>query len=211
MYSVVITAAGSGTRAKLGYNKMLFEISGITILERVVRIFTNNQVFNEVIVTASENDFAQYQDILKDYPITLTIGGSERMDSVACGVSKCTNDFVFVHDGARIYLDDELISRLVDYQDSYDGLALALNATDTTLLASGNRIEKVLDRNLVYNMQTPQVVNRQKYLKCYKQAKASDLIFTDEVSMLSYYNLDCHIVLSESYNKKLTRPEDFEV
>lgn len=211
MYSAVITAAGTGSRAGLGYNKMLFEYQGQTVLETIVKTFVNSQYFDQLIITVNASDIEAYTSILKPYNVELVIGGAERMDSVANGVSKAHNQFVFVHDGARIFLDNELIERLVGYEGDFDGLALATNVIDTTLIVTNGRIEQVLDRDKLFNMQTPQVVNRDIYLEAYAQAKREQLNFTDEMSMLSYYHHDCYIVESESYNKKLTRPEDFEV
>lgn len=210
MYSVVITAAGSGTRAGLGYNKMLYKIDDITLLEKSVQIFANNKLFDELIVTASEADYPVYTEILKPYNIKLVIGGKERMHSVYKGVLEATNNIVFIHDGARIYLDNDLINRLASYDQSYDGLALATPVVDTTLLVEDNQIKQVLNRDLLFNMQTPQVVNKDKYLDAYNQAILEDMLFTDEMSLLTNYGYSCHIVKSEGYNKKLTNPEDFK-
>lgn len=210
MYSVVITAAGSGTRAGLGYNKMLFELDGITLIEKTVAIFANNPNFDDIIVTASETDFVEYSNILKNYNPQIIVGGQERMNSVANGVKHAKHQTVFVHDGARVFLDDQLINQLLAFKQEYDGLALAIKATDTTLLVEGGKITKVLDRDTLYNMQTPQVVNKQVYLECYNQALAAHQLFTDEMSLLTAYGYECHIVESEGYNFKLTKPEDFK-
>lgn len=211
MYSVVITAAGSGSRAGLGYNKMLFEFEGQTVLETTVKTFVNNPNFDQIIVTASSLDFERYSQILQDYDVELLIGGDERMDSVANGVEVATNEFVFVHDGARMFLDDLLIERLVTCDLDYEGLALGIKATDTTLLVRDGVIEQVLNRDNLYNMQTPQVVNRKLYLAAYKRACEAGLTFTDEMSLMSYCGYVCRVVESETYNRKLTKPEDFEV
>lgn len=209
MYSIVITAAGSGSRAGLGYNKMLYKIEGITLLEKSVQIFANNNLFNELIVTASQVDYPLYTEILKNYNVKIVIGGKERMNSVYQGVLEATNNTVFIHDGARVYLDNALIDRLSSYDQAYDGLALATPVVDTTLLVEDNQIKQILNRDKLFNMQTPQVVNRNKYLEAYGQAITEEALFTDEMSLLTNYGYNCHIVKSEGYNKKLTNPEDF--
>lgn len=210
MYSVVITAAGSGTRAGLGYNKMLYKIDGITLIEKSVSIFANHPDFEDIIVTASETDYEQYCQLLNDYDVNIIVGGNERMDSVANGVRQAKHDTVFVHDGARVFLDDQLISRLLDFNNDYDGLSLAVKAIDTTLLVEEGKITKVLERDTLYNMQTPQVVKKNIYEECYNLAVKSHKIYTDEMSLLCSYGYRCHIVESESYNCKLTKPEDFK-
>lgn len=211
MYSAVITAAGVGSRSGLGYNKMLFEYQGITVLERVVKTFVNNPNFDQIIITVNSTDVEAYQQILKGYKVEMVIGGSERMHSVANGIEVATNQFVFVHDGARIFLDDQLISRLIEHKPGYDGLALATQVIDTTLFVEDGHIKRVLNRDNLYNMQTPQVVNKAVYTACYTRALSENKIFTDEMSMLANYGYNCQVVASESYNFKLTKPEDFEV
>lgn len=211
MFSAVITAAGTGSRAGLGYNKMLFEYKGQTVLETIVKTFIANENFNQVIVTVNPSDVERYEQILKPYDVELIIGGNERMDSVANGIKAVSNQFAFVHDGARIFLDNELIDRLISFEQSFDGLALATKVIDTTLVVEDGIIKEILNRDTLYNMQTPQVVNKELYLNCYDNAKHDALTFTDEMSMLSYYGYKCFIVESESYNMKLTKPEDFEV
>ncbi len=210
MYSVVITAAGSGKRAKLGYNKMLYKINGLTLIETTVKTFVSNCNFNQIIITVSDSDYEQYSQILADYPVEITIGGSERMDSVAAGIKLATNDIVYVHDGARIFIDDYLINKLVSFEEQYDGLSLATQVTDTTLEVKNGVITRVLDRNTLFNMQTPQVVKKDIFTTAYTKAKAEQLQFTDEMSLLSNYGYKCSVVEGASYNMKLTKPEDFK-
>lgn len=210
MYSVVITSAGSGTRSGLGYNKMLYEYQGITIIERITALFCSCPEFDDVIVTVSSDDYSIFTSILKNYNVRLVVGGQTRMDSVANGINQAKNPFIFVHDGARVFLDTKLISRLTAYEEAYDGLALAINAIDTTLKVEAGQIIEILERDKLFNMQTPQVVNKDIYIDCYNQAKRSNTVYTDEMSMLTAYGYNCRIVVSESYNKKLTRPEDFQ-
>lgn len=210
MYSAIITAAGVGSRAGLGYNKMLYKKNEVTILEIIVKKFVDFQVFDEIIVTASETDFDTYNKILCNYPVEIVIGGNERMDSVYNGVKKAKNKLVFIHDGARIFLNKDLIMRLVNFEMDFDGLALALKSIDTTLMVEDDKIIKILNRDSLYTMQTPQVVNKEKFIQAYKYAKKDNVIYTDEMSMLTTYGFDCKVVEGEAFNKKLTKPEDFK-
>lgn len=210
MYSVVITAAGCGKRANLGYNKMLYRIAGKTVLETAVETFCNNRDFNQIIVTASYEDKPIYEQILDKYNVEIVTGGQERMNSVYAGISKASNNKVFVHDGARVYLEAPLIDRLTSFSKSYDGLALGIKATDTTLLVVEGQIKQILNRDNLFNMQTPQVVERDIYMTCYQKAEIENKLFTDEMSMLTNYGYNCHVVNSEAYNIKLTHPEDFK-
>lgn len=211
MFSVVIPCAGSGKRANLGYNKMLYDLGGELVINRTVNVFIKNPLFQQIIVLANAEDFDFIRELFSGQPVEVLLGGAERMDSVAIGVKAATSDFVFVHDGARMFIDDNLINRLVDALTSEaDGYALATKLSNTVLKVDGVKIVGVLERDQLFAMQTPQVVRRQQYLNCYASAVTTGKLFTDEMSILTEYGYDCNIVLSEEYNQKLTNPEDFK-
>lgn len=211
MYSAVIVAAGKGSRAKLGYNKMLFKINGEAIIRKTVEKFVNNRLFNQVIVVINEKEQDQMSEALHGLDnICFAFGQGSRMDSVAQGVEKAINEVIFVHDGARIYITDELIARLDNNAKRKINCALATKAIDTTLMVERGKIKQILNRDQLFNMQTPQVVNKVDYSKSYSEAKIKELDFSDEMSMLTYFGYACEVVESEYYNIKLTKPEDFK-
>ncbi len=210
MASIVITAAGNGTRANLGYNKMLHDIDGFTVLEICVSKIVALNYFKQIIITHSKQDEVIYKQLLSNYNVTFVCGGDSRMDSVYNGVKMATSEYVYIHDGARINVTSELFERLRSFSKQYDGLSLATKAIDTTLEAVDGKIIKVLNREQLYNMQTPQVVNRNVYIECYNQAVIEQRLFSDEMSMLAHYDYECHIVISEYYNTKLTTAKDFK-
>ena len=54
MTTAIITAAGKGSRAKLGGNKLLEKIGGKTVLELALLPFDYNERIDEILVTANE-------------------------------------------------------------------------------------------------------------------------------------------------------------
>ena len=56
MFSVIIPAAGSGSRTSLGYNKLLYKFGNITILEKTISAFFRDDV-DKIIIATSKEDF----------------------------------------------------------------------------------------------------------------------------------------------------------
>lgn len=214
MYSAIILSAGSGTRMQLGYNKMLFEYKGKTLLEYSLELFCNSEKFNQIILVIAQKDYEVVSDIIacNNYQVEIVIGGENRQNSVVNGLEKVKNEWVFIHDGARIFLTDELLTRLDNkrkevQQDEVDGFALAVKSIDTTLKVQNDVIVEKLDRKNLYLMQTPQVSRTDKLKKILNNTKK---IYTDEMSAFLINNKEVHIVESEYYNKKITTLEDID-
>ncbi|MDY0317630.1 MAG: 2-C-methyl-D-erythritol 4-phosphate cytidylyltransferase, partial [Candidatus Izemoplasmatales bacterium] len=75
MYSVIILAAGKGTRLNLGYNKVFYEIKQKSILEYSVDYFLKDSSFSEIIVVTSEKDQNQVKELLKGKDFKIVLGG----------------------------------------------------------------------------------------------------------------------------------------
>lgn len=207
MYDLIITAAGSGSRFGIGYNKMLFEIDGKTLIEHSVLKFYNNPLFQKIIIVAASADLEEMQNILQKYSnIEYVVGGESRFESVKNGFEKTTTPYVFIHDGARIFITDDLINRLhvAITNEKYDGYSLAVKCTDTITKYNCQTQELIatLNRDELVNMQTPQVCSRESYQQAINKNVGCE--YTDEMSLLIANDFKCKIVLSETYNKKIT-------
>ncbi len=100
----VILGAGNGTRMKADRSKLLLEISGKTVLERTVEIFSKADCIDEIIVVCRENDLDDFEKVLSDYDLSYCFGGATRQESVKNAVATIevgVCDFIFIDDGAR--------------------------------------------------------------------------------------------------------------
>ncbi len=208
MYSLVLVAAGTGSRLGLGYNKVLYRLqNGLTILETTLSIFKDLNIFNEIIVVTSEEDLINVQKILEKYDnIKITTGGTTRGKSVYNGVLECTNDYVFIHDSARCNINMELILELKNaIEDNIPCVTLGVKLKDTIGITKENNITGILDRNSLISIQTPQVVNKKIYLECY-----TDGLNTDESSLFLKKSKEVKVVNGSYENFKITSKEDLE-
>lgn len=206
--SIIIVAAGSGSRAKLNKNKVLFEIDGQTVLEKTVRQFLCIENISEIIVTSSTNDLQIFKDILSPLSdkITVCLGGETRTQSVKNALEFVNGDIVLIHDGARPFVSKNLINSVIDCAIKF-GSAIPTLEMCETLGFGGELIERV-ERQNFYSIQTPQGFNTEEIKKAY--SKITDETFTDDSGVYCKFIAPCHRVQGEKKNIKLTYPEDFE-
>ncbi len=210
MHSLIILSAGSGSRMNLGYNKMLHEIDGDMILNHTINKFLKFTEFKEIIVVINERE----EDIIKakivrDERIKFAYGRGERQDSVASGVEMASGEYTFVHDGARMYITNQLIERMLKAVESNsDAYVCAVKVKDSIRKVQNNVIVEVLNRDELYAMQTPQIAKTTILKQIQKQALEDKVLETDEVGLLSHYNFEIAIIEGEYSNKKVTTIED---
>ena len=83
-YTVIIPAAGLGSRMGLGFNKVLLEIDGEPVIKRTVRQFEADPDCEAIhlAVRAEETDIMNKMFELSDKVAGIHIGGAERKDSI---------------------------------------------------------------------------------------------------------------------------------
>ncbi len=206
MISLIITAAGKGSRTGLDYNKMLYKIEGVTVLEKVFNVFKNTALFDEYIVTANNDDALEYRNILPPY-VKIVIGGDTRTESVHNAIKQVKSKYVLIHDGARPFVSQELIKRVVDSViEKGTGIA-AVPSVNTLCKAYDGKIENVLGKDGYYQVQTPQGFITEEIAWAFD--KITSEVFPDESSLYLKYIGTPHLVLGEESNVKLTYKEDF--
>ncbi len=210
-YSVVIVAAGSGTRMGLGYNKAYYRIDDRTILEHTMQIFRDDPDCRQIIaVTDSQTYMAE---ITGFWPgkITLVRGGKSRMESVSNGLNAVLCSTVMIHDGARPYLSAECLEALKKTMETEQAACLTVPCKDTIKKVVGGYLTETVERSTIAAAQTPQVFRTSLIISCMDKAAKDGYTGTDDCSLVEKYS-DVPIKAVEgSYeNIKITTPEDLK-
>ena len=114
---VVIVAAGNSSRMQ-GIDKQFMEICGIPVLARTLRAFENCPLISEITVVTREDKIADIKKLGESYAVgklkNIVVGSSSREGSVKNGVELYLGvcDKVLVHDGARPFVTNEIITRV---------------------------------------------------------------------------------------------------
>lgn len=209
MTSVIICAAGRGTRTGFEENKVLRELNGMPVLCYSLSAFS--PYADEILVVCRKEDEASVLPLLSQYENGRTVrGGATRMESVFHALKEAKGDIVLIHDAARPFVTAETVKRVIkSVQEHGSGIA-SVSATDTVVFSHDGGYELPL-REHVCHIQTPQGFRTRELLSAYERAFAQNRAdaFTDDSGVYAAYIGTPVLVLGERTNKKLTYAEDF--
>ena len=205
MISVIICAAGSGTRANLAENKILHELNGMPVLCYSLSAFS--PLADEILVACREEDKPKILPLLSPFQNARTVcGGATRFESVKNALKEVKGEIVLVHDAARPFVTRKIIEDCIESVKKYGSGVCALPATDTTIFAQNGEIVSVPARETVFTVQTPQGFYTKELLRAYEEACGE---FTDDSGVYAKYIAPPHIFIGDRENRKLTFSEDF--
>lgn len=208
MIGAIVTAAGRGSRAGFGENKLLRPLGGGTVLEKTVAAFEESGLFGEILVTVSAEDETRVRAIFGGHPLVKIVpGGPTRTKSVLNGLRASAADIVLVHDGARPYVTRAILEDCIGSVKKYGSGVAAYPAADTLARAEDGRAAEVLGKDGLYVVQTPQGFYRRELLAAYEKARGD---YPDESSVYAEFVSAPRLSLGSPANRKLTYREDFE-
>ena len=202
--SAVILCGGKGVRSGSKKNKVLCYFGVKTALEYCLDAFT--PLVGNIIIVAAQSDKAEICEIAKPYGAKVVLGGDTRTQSVASGLAAIEkSDIVLIHDAARPFVSEQTITDCIKSASELGSGIAAVKVTDTVKRVKDNIIVSELNRDELYNMQTPQAFRLTEIKKAYNEATGT---FTDDSAVYAAAGFTPRIVLSSVSNKKITTPED---
>lgn len=210
----IILASGSGHRFQGDLPKQFSKINGKMILEYSIEVFENNQYIDGIIlvILPEYKDFVtelvknnKYNKVLK-----IVNGGAERKDSSCIGVNAIEeiNANVLIHDCARPFVSQDIITKCVEALDKYEAVAVAIPTSDTIISVDNSCISAIPDRKSLMRIQTPQCF-RLELIKKAHELSINDSNFTDDCGLVFRHNLShVHIIEGSENNIKITYPQD---
>lgn len=213
--SAIIAASGNSTRMGLGVSKQLIDLCGKPVIARTLSAFENCDVIDEIVVVCRECDMDSIKAIASGFSkVTAVVtGGDTRDKSVSNGVNACSKNaqFFAVHDGARPLVTESDIKKVVESAFEKKACTLGTLVTDTIkVVDSDNVILTTPDRATLRAVQTPQVFERELYLRAIEHTVKNNLSVTDDCSMVEALGERVEIVLGSAENIKLTTITDIE-
>ncbi|KJC53777.1 2-C-methyl-D-erythritol 4-phosphate cytidylyltransferase [Bradyrhizobium sp. LTSP849] len=213
--AVVLVAAGRGLRAGAGGPKQYREIGGQPVIFRAMEAFSRHPDVFAVQPVVNPDDSAMFTAAvagLSHEPPTN--GGATRQASVLAGLEALARhkpDIVLIHDAARPFVSQGLISRAIDAASRTGAAIPAIAVTDTIkLIGEGGNVEDTPDRARLRIAQTPQSFRFDVILEAHRRAaKDGRSDFTDDAAIAEWAGLTVATFEGDVANMKLTTPEDF--
>lgn len=201
MISVVIVCAGKGTRMNVNTNKILLPLEGKPIFMHSVDKF--KKYTSDIVVVSNSEDY----EVLKEYHSNVVVGGATRQESVRNGVEKTLNNRVLIHDGARPFITEEDIIKMINLDSDVKSAFLGSKLVDS--IKSINEYEN-LNREEYVLAYTPQLVDKDLYLDAFNLAKKENKDYSDDVTLIGQIKgIKPLFVQGDRSNKKITTNEDY--
>lgn len=217
--SAIIPAAGSGTRFDSEKNKLFEEINGIPVIIHTLKAISSADEVCEIIICTSPDLILEIKNLAALHAIPkikkIISGGKSRQESVFIGLKSLNEDekpdFVLIHDGARPLVSQEIIKNTIKTAKE-KGAAIAAMPVNNTIKRVDNQTSKViatLNREELWNIQTPQVFEHEKILQAH--VKLQNENFTDDSAMMEKLGYEVFVVSGSYKNIKITTKEDMAI
>ena len=212
MVSGIIAAGGSSTRFGTGQNKTLCLLAGRPVLAYSLRTFLASPAVDEVILVARSGEEqavrALAQSLAPQKPVAVVTGGADRVASVQKGLAAAKGEIVLIHDGARPFVTEKMITDCLAALEGADGVTAAIPSRDTVKLADGRgNVIATTCRRETFLVQTPQAFYRDQLLRLHRTLSDRDTV-TDDCMLLECAGLRVKLVAGSERNLKITTPND---
>ena len=210
----VILCGGSGTRMGGQGNKTLLQTGGVPAVVRSVKAFSGAADGAVLVTRAGEEDI--FARALSDHGVSVLAivpGGADRQASALCGLRALPEDadVALIHDGARPFVTEDIIRRVIESVKRYGSGVAAVPCRDTIKRTDGNgQVLETLDRSTLWQMQTPQGFYVKDLLAAHAAA-AEKARYTDDAALMEAAGYPVRLVLGSPDNIKLTSPEDLRM
>lgn len=114
-----------------------------------------------------------------------------------------------MHDGARPFITQKVIHRLVHEAANEGAAIVAVPVKDTIKRVNQEgMVEETVERSSLWSIQTPQAFRYPVLMDAHAKAKKTGYLGTDEASLVEKISFPVKIVEGDYENIKLTTPDD---
>ena len=210
--TAILVAAGSSRR--MGFDKLSHRLpGGLTVLQTSLRALEQHPRVNDIVLVAGANlKTCRELAAACSKPCTAVSGGATRAESVRAGLAAATGEIVAIHDAARPFVSESVITAAIEAAEKTGAAAPAVPVKDTIKIADAeNRVCSTPDRSSLFAVQTPQCFKRELYHKALAAVtgEKADLV-TDDCSLFELAGLPVVLTAGDYANLKITTKEDMK-
>ena len=208
--SVILPAAGSGTRFGGERNKIFQPIQGRPMFLRTLELFTRREDVVQVQLVVSPADMPEVSERLggqlRSMGVNLCEGGAQRGDSVRNALARVRDDadLVCVHDAVRPCVSPLWIDAVFAQAHATGAAILAYPIHGTLKKVGDTTIQQTVSREHLWEAQTPQVFRTALLRRAYEHPTAA----TDDAALVEALGEPVRVVLGDPRNIKVTTPGD---
>lgn len=217
MVTIIIVAAGSGSRFGSTVPKQFLPLAGRPVVMRTIESLRSAMPAARLILVLSPSQVDRWHhlcDIYRFESPSICHGGETRWHSVKNAIytiNVAQDDVIMVHDGARPFVSLSLIQSIIGTMSrkNVDGVIPCVPVTDSLRHIEDNGTSAV-DRSKFLAVQTPQAFSATMLKKAYELPY--QLSFTDDASIMEAAGFDNLAVCEGDVNNiKITNPRDLTI
>lgn len=216
--ATIIAAGGFGKRFGGEQKKQFVTLLGKPILLWSLHPFLISTLIDEIVVVVPAEDLDFFrQEILRLFhqqkSITCTAGGEYRQESVSNGLKQVSldSDVILIHDAVRPFVTEQMIINGVNGCRKNGAVIYAVPETDTVIEIENQKVKRIIDRNCIWRVQTPQIFRRDLLVSAVQKAQEEGFIGTDESTLIRRLGHPVNVLQGSYDNIKITIPEDLEI
>lgn len=214
--TVLIPAAGTGSRMECVGNKQYLQLADRPILAHTLSLFDQHPAITDIFIITppAEIPFCR-AEIVEQYRFckvrAIIAGGAERQDSVRNGLRACgaaDNEIILIHDGVRPFLPTKLIDETIAIAGEVGGCVLGVPVIDTIKDVVDGRIIETPDRRRLWQAQTPQAFPFRIIRDAHERALRDGFCASDDATLVERLGWPVAILAGSYHNIKITTPHD---
>ena len=213
--AMVVVAAGSSQR--MGQDKMFLELDGRPVLAHTLAALEASDRVEEIVVVTREDLVGPVAALARERALTkvtkVVRGGATRVESAQLGVGEVSPraKLIGIHDGARPFVNSQVMERVVDKAAQTGAAAPAIPVQDTIKVAVNGVVDHTPDRATLFAVQTPQMFDGDLIRGALTKAMQDNAPLTDDCSAVERLGMPVSLVEGDRSNIKLTTPADLAV
>lgn len=213
-YYAIIVGGGSGKRMQNSIPKQFLLLNNKPVLIHTIEAFYNSPFKPEIILVLPEDSHQYWEDLrLKhnfNIPHLLIRGGDQRFHSVRNGLMAIKGEgIVAIHDAVRPLVSQKLIVTTFEIAEDKGNAIVYIKPSDSVRKINKDGTSKILNRDELVLIQTPQAFEISQLRKAYQQHYKQK--FTDDASVVESAGFSINLIDGDRNNIKITYPEDLEL
>lgn len=216
MNIAVILAGGTGSRMSLDKPKQFALINGRPLMAYTLSAFENSLLIDKIYFVSNKDYIDESALIIKEFNFVkvqqIIGGGKTRQESVYNALKNIEakdDDIVVLHDCARPLVTSQIIEENIRACIECQAVETAIKVTDTIVECDGKEMIQPLDREKLYQVQTPQTFTFSLIKKAHQSALENNIQnASDDAQLIKLLGRSVRIVEGNKYNFKITTDED---
>ena len=222
MNIAIVLAAGKSERLNdINVPKQLYLLNNVPLFMYSVLTFNNLDDIDAIYIVTNNDCYDAIDNYVDQYNLkkvkAILIGGDSRQESVYNALKKLEedkvndNDIVLIHDAARPLMDRQIVLDNIEGVNKFDAVTTAIKVKDT-IIKGKDQFEGLVDRNELYQVQTPQSFRYKIIKAAHERVKKENITsLTDDSQLVKDNGHPVYFVKGTTANFKVTTIDDLKL